>query len=89
LFQQVVRPAMHIGPGTLEAAAPHRFAELVGAVFLLGATLAFVLGVPVLGWALSLLVAALAALNWLAGFCVGCQMYVMLRRLGARAPRGA
>jgi hypothetical protein len=41
----------------------------------------------VLGWALSLLVAALAALNWLAGYCVGCQMYVMLRRLGARAPR--
>jgi hypothetical protein len=89
LFQQVLRPAMHIGPGALEAAAPHRFAELVGAVFLLAATVAFLLGVPVLGWALSLLVAALAALNWLAGFCVGCQMYVMLRRLGARAPRGA
>jgi hypothetical protein len=89
LFQQVLRPAMHIGPGVLEAAAPHRFAEFVGAVFLLAATVAFLLGVPVLGWALSLLVAALAALNWLAGFCVGCQMYVMLRRLGARAPRGA
>ena len=89
LFQQVVRPAMKIGPGTLEAAAPHRFAELVGAVFLLAATVAFLLGVPVLGWALSLLVAALAALNWLAGFCVGCQMYVILRRLGARAARGA
>jgi len=89
LFQQVVRPAMNIGPGTLEAAEPHRFAELVGAVFLLAATGAFLLGVPVLGWALSLLVAALAALNWLAGFCVGCQMYVILRRLGARAPRGA
>jgi uncharacterized membrane protein len=87
LFQQVVRPAMHIGPAAVEAAAPHRFAEAVGAVFLLAATVAFLLGVPVLGWALSLLVAALAALNWLAGYCVGCQMYVMLRRLGARAPR--
>jgi uncharacterized membrane protein len=89
LFQQWIRPAMHIGPGTLESAAPHRFAEAVGAVFLLAATVAFLLGVAVLGWALTLLVAALAALNWLAGFCVGCQMYVMLRRWGARAPRGA
>ena len=88
LFQQVIRPAMRLGPGTIEAAAPHRFAEAVGAVFLLAATGAFLLEVAWLGWALSLIVAALAALNWLAGFCVGCQMYVLLRRLSARAPRG-
>jgi hypothetical protein len=86
LFQQVVRPAMHLGPGTIEAAAPHRFAEMVGAIFLLAATGAFLLGFATLGWALSLLVAALAALNWLAGLCVGCQMYVLLRRMRTRAP---
>ncbi|HYR62788.1 MAG TPA: DUF4395 domain-containing protein [Actinomycetota bacterium] len=89
LFHQVVRPALGIGPGTRQAAAPHRFAETIGAVFLLAATLAFLLGAPVVGWGLSLIVAALAALNWLAGICVGCRMYVMLRRLGARAPKGA
>jgi len=89
LFQQVVRPATHLGPGTIEAAAPHRFAEMVAAIVLLAATGAFLLGLAVVGWTLSLLVAALAALNWLAGFCVGCQMYVLLRRLRARAPRGA
>jgi hypothetical protein len=88
LFQQLVRPALNIGPGMLQAAAPHRFAEMIGAIFLLAAAGAFLLGVPALGWALSLMVAALAALNWLAGLCVGCQMYVMLRRLAARAPRG-
>jgi hypothetical protein len=86
LFQQVVRPALHLDPGTIESAAPHRFAETVGAVFLLAATGAFLLGLATVGWALSLLVAALAALNWLAGFCVGCQMYVLLRRLRVRAP---
>jgi hypothetical protein len=88
LFHQVIRPALKIGPGTREAAAPHRFAETMGAVFLLAATGAFLLGLAVVGWALSLLVAALAALNWLAGICVGCQMYPLVRRLGARAPRG-
>src|SRR5439155_1688634 len=50
-FQQVVRPAMHIRPATLEAAAPHRCAEAVGAVFLLAASVAVLLAVPVLGWA--------------------------------------
>jgi len=89
LFHQIIRPALKIGPGTREAAAPHRFAETMGAVFLLAATGAFLLGLAVVGWALSLLVAALAALNWLAGICVGCQMYPLVRRLGARAPRGA
>jgi hypothetical protein len=89
LFHQVIRPVLKIGPGTREAAAPHRFAETMGAIFLLAATAAFLLGIPVVGWALSLIVVALAALNWLGGICVGCQMYVMLRRLGARAPRGA
>ena len=89
LFQQVIRPALHIGPGTREAAAPHRFAETMGAIFLLGATAAFLGGLDLLGWALTLIVIALAALNWLAGICVGCQMYPLVRRFGARAARGA
>ena len=89
LFGKVIRPVLHIPPGAPEAAAPHRFAETVGAICLLAATAAFLLGAPAEGWALSLLVAALAALNWLAGICVGCQMYVIARRLGARARQGA
>ena len=89
IFQQVLRPALRIGPGTREAAAPHRFAETIGAIFLLGATLAFLLGLSPVGWGLSLIVAALAALNWLGGICVGCQMYVLIKRAGARTPRRA
>lgn len=84
-FNKLIRPTFKIRPGTRESAAPHRFAETLGAAFLLAATVAFLLGVAPLGWGLALLVAALAAVNWLAGICVGCQMYVLMRRLGHRA----
>jgi hypothetical protein len=81
LFTKVIRPAFGLQPGVPEAAAPHRFAETLGAVFLLAATVAFLLNGATVGWVLSLLVSALAAVNWLAGICVGCQMYVLLRRV--------
>ncbi len=61
---------------------PHLFAQGVGGVVLLVATLAFLAGVPVAGWALSWLVVALAALNLFADICVGCLMYYWLNRLG-------
>lgn len=80
-----VRKALSLKPGSPEDAAPHRFAEAVGAVFLV--TSAALLGLSsfsVLGWGLSLAVVALAALNWLAGICVGCQMYLVLARLRGR-----
>jgi hypothetical protein len=85
LFTQFLRPRLSIGPGKPEEVAPHRFAEAVGAVFLLAATGAFLVNLEPLGWALSLAVSALAALNWLAGICVGCQMYLLARRWRARA----
>jgi hypothetical protein len=61
---------------------PHLFAQGVGGAFLLAATLAFIANVPVLGWALSWIVVALAALNLFAGICVGCLMYYWFNRLG-------
>lgn len=61
---------------------PHLFAQGVGGTFLLAATLAFVVGSPVLGWGLSWIVVALAALNLFAGICVGCLLYYWLNRLG-------
>src|ERR671928_1088283 len=77
-----------IGEGRIEDARPPRFANLVGAVFLSAATLAFVLGVPALGWALSLIVATLALLAAVSGLCVGCELYLWLARLrGVRVER--
>jgi uncharacterized protein DUF4395 len=86
LFQKVVRPALKIGPGKPEVVAPHRFAEALGAVFLLAAAAAgFSSGANEWIWkGLTLMVAALAALNWLAGICVGCQMYLLIKRVGPK-----
>lgn len=61
---------------------PHLFAQGVGGTVLLIATLAFVVNVAVVGWALSWLVVALAALNLFAGICVGCLLYYWFNRLG-------
>lgn len=61
---------------------PHLFAQGVGGTFLLVATLAFIANIPVLGWALSWIVVALAALNLFAGICVGCLIYYWFNRLG-------
>jgi hypothetical protein len=85
LFRKVVRPALGIGPGKPEEVAPHRFAEAVGALMLLVAGAAGLAGAPAPIWkGITLLVAALAALNWFAGICVGCQMYLLFKRMGAR-----
>jgi uncharacterized protein DUF4395 len=89
LFTRAVRPALHIGPGKPEQATPHRFAEAVGAVALLAAAALLLSGLVAAGWTLTLLVVALAALNWLAGICVGCQMYLAIRRLSARGHAAA
>ncbi len=61
---------------------PHLFAQGVGGLVLVAATIAFVLNVAVVGWALSWVVIALAALNLFAGICVGCLMYYWFNRLG-------
>ena len=61
---------------------PHLFAQGLGGVFLLAATLAFALNGAVVGWALTWLVVALAALNLFAGICVGCMLYYWFNRLG-------
>lgn len=61
---------------------PHLFAQGLGSVFLLVATFAFALNGVVVGWALTWIVVALAALNLFAGICVGCMLYYWFNRLG-------
>lgn len=62
--------------------APHRFAQGVGGVVMLVATLALVAGWSTTGWILAGVVVALASLNLFAGICVGCLLYLQLGRLG-------
>jgi len=61
---------------------PHLFAQGLGGVFTLLSTLALLAGAATIGWALTWLVIALAALNLFAGICVGCMMYYQFGRMG-------
>jgi hypothetical protein len=72
-YFELVQP--RVGEGPLEDARPPRFANLVGAVFLTGATIAYAAGLTTLGTALGGIVAALALLAAATGFCSGCEAY--------------
>ncbi|NTU85788.1 MAG: DUF4395 domain-containing protein [Chloroflexales bacterium] len=86
LFQRVyrdaLRPAGLLRPATHEEdPAPHRFAQGLGAAFLALAFLALLAGLSVVGWALALLVVALAAINLIFGFCAGCFIFLQIARV--------
>ncbi len=72
-YFQLVQP--RFGEGAPEDARPPRFANLVGAVFLTAATVAFAAGLTTLGAVLGGIVAALALLAASTGFCTGCEAY--------------
>ena len=86
LYFEVIQP--RIGEGPIEDSRPPRFANVVGAAFLGGSTIAYLVGLSALGLALGLVVAALALLAAITGLCVGCEMYRFAARLrGVRARR--
>ncbi|MEJ1089903.1 DUF4395 domain-containing protein [Microbacterium sp. Mu-80] len=81
LFRALVRPRL-APPAELEDPRPPRFAQGVG-LFVVGVGLLLhLLGVP---WVLPVAAAAAfiaAFLNAAFGFCLGCQMYLLLQRAG-------
>ncbi|MEX1045786.1 MAG: DUF4395 domain-containing protein [Actinomycetota bacterium] len=80
---RAVRPL--IGPPReLEEAWPPRFANLVGFLFLTAAGIAYALGAVGVAWSIGLIVSALAILAASTGLCVGCELYVIGRRLFTR-----
>ena len=81
-YFELVQP--RLGEGPLEDARPPRFANVVGAVFLGAATVAFLAGWDGTGTALGALVAALALLASATGFCAGCEAYKVGYRLTGR-----
>lgn len=81
---KAIRGQLGIKPGQIEESAPHRFAEGVGAIFLLASTAFYFGGLYGVGEALALIVVGLAILNAAAGICVGCQMYLLLKRTQSR-----
>ena len=72
-YFELVQP--RFGEGPLEDARPPRFANLVGTVFLVAATVFYAAGLGMAGAVLGALVAGLALLAAATGFCTGCEAY--------------
>jgi molybdopterin converting factor small subunit len=83
IYRHILKPSGLIKPDAIvDNPEPHLFAQGLGGLFTLGATVALILGAPVVGWALTWIVLVLAALNLFFGFCAGCFVYYQLNRLG-------
>jgi hypothetical protein len=83
-YRYLVLPLHLLRPRIVEDdPAPHRFAQGVGAAFLIASSLLLYLtSASAVGWALDLIVFVLAAINLTVGFCAGCFVYYHLGRLG-------
>jgi len=81
-YFELIQP--RLGEGRLEDARPPRFANLVGLVVLTSASLAYAVGSDAVGAALGVLVAVLALLAAVTGFCAGCTAYKLGYRLTGR-----
>ena len=82
VYLRVLKPRGVVKPRPVEdSPVPHNFAQGLGGVFLVVATVLLPL-LPALGLAVALLVAVLASINLAFGYCVGCQVYFLLGRSG-------
>ncbi|GAA3837980.1 DUF4395 domain-containing protein [Streptomyces chiangmaiensis] len=83
LFRALVRP--RIGPPTeFEAPQPLQFAQAVGLVFAALGLVGYAAGPQWLGPAATGLALAAGFLNAAFGYCLGCELYLLVRRVGAR-----
>ena len=77
---------VHLGPpAQLEAEAPPRFAQAVGAVFGVAGVIGFVAGSVAAGTMAAACALAAAFLNAAFGICLGCEIYLVARRIAGRA----
>jgi hypothetical protein len=85
LFRRLVAPRL----GSVrerESEAPVRFAQLVGLLFTVVGAAGYLLGAPLVGAVATGLALVAALLNGATGFCLGCELYLTVRRaLPARA----
>ncbi len=67
-------------PVELESAAPPRFAQLVGLAFALTGTVALAAGATTVGLIATGAALSAALLNAAFGICLGCEIYLIIRR---------
>jgi hypothetical protein len=80
LFAAAVRPRL-APPQQAEPAKPPQFAQAVGLGFALIGVLGFALDAAVVGLVATGLALVAALLNAATGFCLGCEMYLLIRRI--------
>ena len=84
VFRYLVRPRLG-PPREFEPVAPFRFAQGVGFVFAAVAAVGLLAGATVLGLVAASLALVAAFLNAAFGLCLGCEAYLLLRRLTTRS----
>ena len=82
VFRKVVRPRL-AAPDHLEDPAPPRFAQAVGLVFMSVALVGYLSGATLLGAIATGFALAAAVLNSGFGYCLGCEVYLLARRITA------
>ena len=80
LYRRLIRPRLG-PPSELEAEAPPRFAQGVGLVFALAGVAGYAANLVWLGRAATAAALVAAFLNGAFGFCLGCEMYLIIRRI--------
>ncbi len=85
IYRTLVRPRLG-PPSELEDAAPPRFAQGVGLLFAVIALVGYLTGADLLGAVATGLALAAAFLNAAFGLCLGCEMYLLLRRVAPARP---
>ncbi len=88
VFRYLVRPRLR-PPAELEEAAPPRFAQLVGLLFAVTAVLGALLGSATVFYVAVGFALVAALLNAVFDFCLGCEVFLLGRRLLARRPATA
>lgn len=83
IFRTVIRPRLS-APSELEDARPPRFAQTVGLVFTIVALVGYGVGLTILGQIAVGFAVAAALLNAAFGFCLGCEMYLLIQRIAPK-----
>ena len=80
VYRLLVAPRL-APPAELEPAAPPRFAQGVGFAFAVAGTLGYASGLTALGVVATGCALAAAFLNAAFGLCLGCELYLLIRRI--------
>jgi hypothetical protein len=83
VYRRLIAPRL-APPVQLEPAAPPRFAQGVGFAFGAVGTVGYASGVTALGVVATAGALAAAFLNAAFGLCLGCELYLLIRRIAPR-----